>query len=474
MTSAFGLHAIAQSAAVQIVDCLVEGTLIAIFVGLLLAVARRQDSGARFAVWFSALMAIATLPWLGDSWGPQVRGVAAEITRRPALTLPASWALYAAGAWAAIAAWFLLGVGRGLWALQVLRKSCRPVDAAKLDPRLRETVERYQSSRRVTLCTSNEVRVPTAIGFIKPAIVVPAWVMRELSTDELNQILLHELAHLRRRDDWTNLAQKVVKALFFFHPAVWWIEKKVSLEREMACDDAVIAETASPRAYAECLTRLAEQTLLQRGVALAQAAVGRIHQTSLRLAQILDVNRPATAGRSWKPAVSLVAGFAMVCVLGVSKTPKLIAFRDSQPISAASPMIAAAAPILGSGSSATGMSVASLPASRVVFQRQPVRVVPASVKARAVPRASERYVHSAATQSPSVRPDASGMVRDTNVRLANPEVTPAAFTETFLLTVEGSYDGSSDQPVYRIQLWRVIVLHPVIDPNSNRIPVKQT
>ena len=115
--------------------------------------------------------------------------------------------------------------------------------------------------------------------------------MQELSADELNQIVLHELAHLRRRDDWTNLAQKMVKALFFFHPAVWWIEQKMSLEREMACDDAVMAETASPRAYAECLAHLAEKTLIQRGVALAQAALGRIRQTSLRVAQILDGNR---------------------------------------------------------------------------------------------------------------------------------------------------------------------------------------
>ena len=151
--------------------------------------------------------------------------------------------------------------------------------------------------------------MPTAIGLMKPALSIPGWVMQELSADELNQIVLHELAHLRRWDDWTNLAQKIVKALFFFHPAVWWIEQKVSLEREMACDDAVIAETESPRAYAECLAHLAEKTLIQRGVALAQAALGRIRQTSLRVAQILDGNRRAT-GRAWKPAVALVAGFA--------------------------------------------------------------------------------------------------------------------------------------------------------------------
>src|SRR5213078_2563160 len=120
-----------------------------------------------------------------------------------------------------------------------------------------------------------------------PTVVIPAWLMEELPAAELNQILLHELAHLSRWDDWSNLAQKIVKALFFFHPAVWWIERKVSLEREMACDDAVLAENHSPRAYAECLVHLAEKSVLRRGVALAQAAVGRIRQTTLRVAQIL-------------------------------------------------------------------------------------------------------------------------------------------------------------------------------------------
>ena len=175
-------------------------------------------------------------------------------------------------------------------------------------------------------------------------ILIPCWVMQELSAEELNQILLHELAHFGRWDDWTNLAQKVVKALFFFHPAVWWIEKRVSLEREMACDDAVLAETASPRAYAECLANLAEKTLLHRSLALAQSALGRIRQTSLRVAQILDVNRAPVTARAWKPAVSLLAGFALVCALSISRTPRLIAFADH-----AAPLIPAFSPKAGMG-----------------------------------------------------------------------------------------------------------------------------
>src|ERR1019366_44497 len=107
--------------------------------------------------------------------------ISAEIAGRPAIILPGSWALYALGAWAAIAAWSLLGVGRGLWHLHILRKSCIPVDTALLDVRLQETLERNQSKRPVRLYTSDLVHVPTAVGFVKPLIVIPGWVMQELS-----------------------------------------------------------------------------------------------------------------------------------------------------------------------------------------------------------------------------------------------------------------------------------------------------
>ena len=82
-------------------------------------------------------------------------------------------------------------------------------------------------------------------------------------------------AHSGNSTDWTNLAQKLVRTVFFFHPAVWWIERRLSLEREMACDEAVLAETENPRAYAECLVSLAEKSFVRRGLALAQAVVGR-------------------------------------------------------------------------------------------------------------------------------------------------------------------------------------------------------
>jgi Zn-dependent protease with chaperone function len=528
------LHAIAQTSAiqivaVQIVNCLVEGTLIAILAGAVLKVARLQNSSVKFAVWFSALIGIAALPavigissgsWAHRSWAHST--TAAQAASRAAITLPGSWALYIFVAWAAIAAWSLLGVARSLWHLRVLRRGCVPVDPARLDVLLQNTLARLglsqsglsqsglsqsgssqggssenASQRPVELCISNLVQVPTAIGLVKPAVILPSWILQELSPQELNQILLHELAHLRRRDDWTNLAQKLVKALFFFHPAVWWIERKISLEREMACDDAVVAETASPRAYAECLAHLAEKTLLQRSlaqqslaqqslaqrsVALAQEALGRIRQTSLRVAQILDGHRPARAGRTWKPAVSFVALFAIGIVAWISRAPRLIAFQDRDATAVVNPIVARVSPAGNAGAPiipASGLRESKLIAAPLVH------VVPASFKVPATHRGFESSNRSIAMHSRGPNPIAPGVGQTsahhtdlvqtylvpTDVRSPNATVTPVAFTETFFVVIE---DGSSDRPVLQIQWWRVMVLHPAVEPDSNRIPPKKT
>jgi beta-lactamase regulating signal transducer with metallopeptidase domain len=323
MTAALNLQSLAQLSAERIINCTAEGMVIALLAWVLLRAIGPRNSSTRFAVWFAALLGIAALPLFGN-WAAS----GTELTQRSEISLPASWALYVFAAWALMAFVGLLRVAVGFWHLQRLRENCVPVDLAALDPLLQKTLAEFDSPRTVTLCVSDELRVPTAIGFTKPRVVIPSWTVEELSSLELNAILLHELAHLRRRDDWTNLIQKIVGALLFFHPAVWWIEKKLALEREMACDDLVLAETASPRAYAECLVSLAEKSFLRRGIALAQAAVDRLRSVSLRVTRILDVNR-SRATRVWSPAPVLVAGVSFVCVMVLSRAPtRLVSFEN--------------------------------------------------------------------------------------------------------------------------------------------------
>jgi beta-lactamase regulating signal transducer with metallopeptidase domain len=314
----------AQIFAERMLNSMAEGVVIAGFGWLLLLTLRRQNSSTRFAVWFFALAAVVGIP-IVESLRSNA-GAASAV--HSAFRLPGFWAIDALVIWAVIASAGLAKIGLGFWQLRKLRQSCTEFDLASLHPILGETLSQFGSSRHVAICTSDKVRVPTAIGFMKPAIVIPAWALDELTPAELNAVVLHELAHLRRWDDWTNLAQKIVRAVLFFHPAVWWIGQGLAREREMACDDFVVATTSDSRAYAQCLVSVAEKSFLRRGMALAQAMVGRIQLTALRVARILAVDRPA-ATKVWKPALWLVAAFSTVCLISLPHAPKLVAF-DAQ------------------------------------------------------------------------------------------------------------------------------------------------
>jgi len=450
----FELRGIAQTSATGMVDCLVLGTFVALLAGLVLRVTRRLDAGTRFSVYFASLMAIAAMPFMEAIWKAHAASSPVAGPSRIAVSLPSAWAIYLFGLWAALAAVASARVATGLWHLYRIRRTCVPIALDKLDSLVRETLIRKQTIRKVTLCTSDQVQVPTAIGLFRPAVIVPGWALDELSGDELNQVLLHELAHLRRWDDWTNLLQQVVKALFFFHPAVWWIERRVSLEREMACDDAVVEETASPRAYAECLAHLAERSVVRRSIALAQALLGRVHQISQRVAQILDANRPARRGKARKVAVPLVGLLAGASVVAMSNAPKLISFSDSP------------APIVST------LKGASLPDSSVAPFTAPVIparfVTPATTSV--VPRAARKKVvhfhshpvdqdipHSLVADNTVVPNRTEGMIH-----LASVSSTPAITAETVLVVVE-STDVRNDQQAYQIRVWRVLLWRPPVN-----------
>ncbi len=325
MTNLLNFHALVRIAAAGVLNSLFAGIAIALLAWTVTRLFRREGSGTRFAVWLLGLAAIVVLPWVNAGLGHTTSAVAAG-----AFTLPESFAFYVFLVWAIGAGLGLAHVALGLYRLQRLRKTCVPVDLDRLDESLRASLVAALAKRQVTLCASDAVRVPAAIGYFRPVVVFPSWALAEIPPAELNAILLHELAHLRRYDDWTNLAQKIVKAVFFFHPAVWFIESRLTLEREMACDDAVLAANFSPRAYAESLVGLAERSFLRRGVQLAQAAVGHVQQLKTRLIEILrkDKDRQGS-GRVWKPAIALMSLVGMASMYGIARAPQMVAFASS-------------------------------------------------------------------------------------------------------------------------------------------------
>ncbi len=467
------VQTVAQISVERILHALPEGFLIALFAWALLRVLRRQNSGTRFAVWFLALLTVAALPVLGgigEGRAPMVAGILSGMASanswgslRPAITIPGRWALFVFLAWALGASVAMMRLAAGLWRLRRLRRSCTPIVAADLDPAVRKTVEAIGASGSVisnsisnliTIATSECVRVPAAIGFWKRTIVLPAWTLRELPAQDLNVILLHEFAHLRRWDDWTNLIQKIVRALFFFHPAVWWIEKRISVEREMACDDAVLAETANPHGYATCLVSLLEKSLAHRLAqrltdkrwSMAQAAVHRTREASLRLAQILDKNRPA-AIRVWKPALGMVGAFSVACLMALPLAPQFVAFDRGSLTSHGDPVDSAAV---------SPSSFPSLPST----SGEPG--VPARLDGRDARRSTKRP-HAVGGQHFVPESVVSARSNAAPPRERVVEAGTSADQETVpefrtLIFIEATQYGNSDSAVWRVQVWRVMLV----------------
>lgn len=112
--------------------------------------------------------------------------------------------------------------------------------------------------RGIRLCESTLAKVPAVIGWIRPVILIPAGALINLSAQELEAVLAHELAHIRRFDYVANLLQSAIEALMFYHPAMWWVAKRIRAERENCCDDLAIAACGDRVTYARALTALEE------------------------------------------------------------------------------------------------------------------------------------------------------------------------------------------------------------------------
>jgi beta-lactamase regulating signal transducer with metallopeptidase domain len=470
MIAAFHLDTFAPLLVSRLLDGVAEGTVLAVCAWLLLRLVRRPGSGTRFAVWFSVLLATALLPlWGGLSHTSVTVIPSAAALARPVLALPLSWARYIFVAWLTLAGLALMRVGIGLWQLRAQRRSSTMLSPEDMDPALREMLQRFRSIRPVDLCVSSQAQVPAAIGFFRPRVVIPAWLLKELSPADLRHVVLHELAHLRRWDDWTNLVQKVLRALLFFHPAVWWLDSRLSLEREMACDDCVLAETSNPRAYAECLAWLAERSYVRRGLALAQAAVNRIRQTSRRVARILDTDRSGATQVS-KPALAMVTVFSLICLALQAHTPELVGFRNDPP----------------EGS--------RLPSTTTAAGSSPVSAAPATAAAQVVQVLASEPVHPGAAKEvaqlhPSTRPAVQKLMMATRTdrgtapirtklslprrRSSAPRLLSAmapsfehatAVEQSLLVVVEDQQYGPSEH-MFQVLVLRVTVF------NSNASPV---
>ena len=162
------------------------------------------------------------------------------------------------------AAIMLLRLTRSMFSGHRLRRVSTVVEDEALLVMLARQAKRVGLKTVPALAYCHRVAVPTVIGVLKPVILLPPALAIGLLPQQLEALLAHELAHIRRFDLAVNLAQRLVEALLFFHPAVWFISRRVSIERENAADDMVLAAGWQRTNYADSLVRMAELSAVLR------------------------------------------------------------------------------------------------------------------------------------------------------------------------------------------------------------------
>lgn len=371
-----------------------EGTLIALVYRVLdLAFARRSAS-VRYALALAALLsmpavALATLAYeeasldlvAGHVTGALHTAVTAAQTFEPSLTQSAALAPlrdshlsghlmpWLDGLWLAGVILLSLRAVGGWWLIQ--RMSRRTLDAAPHTLRLRLDVLRRQMgiSRFVDLHLSRRIASPVTAGVLRPWILLPITALTSLSPEQIEVVLSHELAHIRRSDYLWNLLQTVVETLFFFHPAVWWISRRVREERELCCDDMAVQSCADPSVYATALLRLEEER--KSRWRMAMALDGHQSRAGLR-ARILRILGESDERSSRVRPLSLAA-IAVAALLFVFPVTKVFASFRAVPSVATS-----VAPVVRKAISPVLRAVRAIPTAAQQPAAKPPAAVPAN------------------------------------------------------------------------------------------------
>lgn len=234
-----------------------------------------------------------------------------RLPERLHFALPQYVALSIFAVWFVAALLLLARLALNLWKLEHLKS-----DALPLPVEYRERLQRWsradKGEREVRLCTCENIEVPVAVGLFDSMILIPKHLLDSLTQNEVDQIILHELAHLRRADDWTNGFQRLVQALFFFNPAVLFIAQQLDLEREVACDDWVVDQTKEVRPYATCLTKMAEATAWPHRPLAAPGVFVTRRGLSVRVERLLRAGRNIRTSVSFGPTGAIVASLIVL------------------------------------------------------------------------------------------------------------------------------------------------------------------
>ena len=247
--------------------------------------------------------------------------VSAAPTPAPASVTPlARWTPWLALVWLGGAAVMLARLGSVVAGAEKLRRRSRPLEDEAVLRLVEEAQRKLGLMRRVRVVVTEQLTSPAVMGLVAPILILPLSLVTTLPMGQMQLILLHELAHIRRRDYLVNLCQLLAESLLFFNPAVWWISRQIRQEREACCDAMAIALAGEPLQYARTLAQVAGHAL-----AAAPAFGDRRNPSGLkdRIQRLLVPGYRPVLPLTWRAlAGSLGLGFLLLtlCALGTQWT----------------------------------------------------------------------------------------------------------------------------------------------------------
>jgi D-alanyl-D-alanine endopeptidase (penicillin-binding protein 7) len=280
-----------------------QGGVIALATAGILRVIPDSRTQARYCAVWAACTALLVLPAIPLLWVASAStDGGTPSTGAPLVAMPSRWwtsATTALGLWAIWAVPYAGRIGAAVLVLRHAKKQAREFPA-DLEARLRHWTRLRTTGRRARLLLSHRVQTAALLGGGMPAIAVAPALVDQLNDADLDRVLIHEWAHLQRRDDVAQIGELIVGVIVGWHPAVWWLKRRLHLEREVACDELTVAVTGSAKAYAACLTTLAA---LPPARARWVPALAAVSSASLRhrVIRIVAARRLPSA-RAWRSA----------------------------------------------------------------------------------------------------------------------------------------------------------------------------
>lgn len=326
-----------------------QGSMVAAALAVLLRLMARSHSQSRYAACWAALLfviALPVLPLLGglDAAPGTVAPAAVETTPDAMFVVPVSWwtsSLVFAALWVMWSGVHFARLASAMLTLRQIKRRSRGF-SPMVEQQLSHWMTIRRRGRRTALVVSDRIRAAAVLAWGPPLIAVAPSLIEHLDREELDRIVIHEWAHIQRGDDRANRWQLVIRAIAGWHPAVWWIDRRLQMEREIACDEMTVAVTGSPKLYAGCLVKLAGLTLAGWESATAPGASARLRPRIERLVSHRPLVSPA-----WSRSAAAAAGVLLCAVSFSIAGVRIIAMASESsrdPVNAAARAVAPMTP----------------------------------------------------------------------------------------------------------------------------------